>query len=114
MADTPLGAGSVDAAVFSLSLMGTDYGSFLVEAHRVLKDGGWLWIAEVRSRFARGGGDKEDFAPFVEALRRLGFKLAKQDASTRMFVHMLLRKVGGGGGGGINWPPLRACVYKKR
>jgi ribosomal RNA-processing protein 8 len=114
MAATPLPAVGCDAAVFSLSLMGTDYGSFLVEAHRVLKPGGWLWIAEVRSRFAAEAG-REDFGPFIEALRRLGFKLVKQDASNRMFVTMLLRKKGeGGGGGGIKWPPLRACVYKKR
>jgi hypothetical protein len=32
----------------SLALMGTDYGAFLVEASRVLKPGGWLWVAEVR------------------------------------------------------------------
>jgi ribosomal RNA-processing protein 8 len=114
MAATPLPAASCDAAVFSLSLMGTDYGSFLSEAHRVLKAGGWLWIAEVRSRFAPEGG-REDFGPFIEALRGLGFKLVKQDASNRMFVTMLLRKKGeGGGGGGIRWPQLRACVYKKR
>ena len=52
----------------------------------------------------------------IEALRRLGFKLVRQDASNRMFVTLLLRKTGGGGGGGadINWPALRACVYKKR
>jgi ubiquinone/menaquinone biosynthesis C-methylase UbiE len=49
MADTPLGSGSVDAAVFSLALMGLDYGAFLVEAARVLKQNGWLWIAEVSS-----------------------------------------------------------------
>jgi ribosomal RNA-processing protein 8 len=47
MADTPLGSGSCDAAVFSLALMGLDYGAFLVEAARVLKQNGWLWIAEV-------------------------------------------------------------------
>ena len=35
MADVPLGDASVDVAVFSLALMGTDYGSFIVEAHRV-------------------------------------------------------------------------------
>ncbi|GFR47186.1 hypothetical protein Agub_g8778, partial [Astrephomene gubernaculifera] len=59
MADVPLAAGSVDAAVFSLALMGTDYGSYLEEAVRVLKPKGWLWIAEVRSRFARTGSDDE-------------------------------------------------------
>lgn len=46
---TPLASSSCDAAVFSLALMGVDYGSFLVEAARVVKQGGWLWIAEVRA-----------------------------------------------------------------
>lgn len=115
MAATPLRAASCDVAVFSLSLMGTDYGSFLEEAHRVLKNNGWLWIAEVRSRFAREG-EKEDFTPFLKALSCLGFKLVKQDASNRMFVTMLLRKRGEAGGRaeGVEWPQLRACVYKKR
>jgi hypothetical protein len=35
MSDVPLPDDSVHAAVFSLSLMGTDYGKFLEEAHRV-------------------------------------------------------------------------------
>jgi ribosomal RNA-processing protein 8 len=47
MAHTPLADASVDVAVFCLALMGTDYGTFLAEAHRVLKAKGWLWIAEV-------------------------------------------------------------------
>ena len=40
-------AGSVDVAVFCLALMGTDYPSFLLEAARVLKPHGIIWIAEV-------------------------------------------------------------------
>jgi ubiquinone/menaquinone biosynthesis C-methylase UbiE len=56
----------VDIAVFCLALMGTDYPSFLEEAHRVLKPQGLLWIAEVRlqrplSRFLR----QELHAPLV-------------------------------------------------
>jgi ribosomal RNA-processing protein 8 len=35
MANVPLDDASVEVAVFSLSLMGTDYGSFMEEAHRV-------------------------------------------------------------------------------
>ena len=35
MANVPLEDASVEVAVFSLSLMGTDYGSFMEEAHRV-------------------------------------------------------------------------------
>lgn len=47
MASVPLADASVDAAVFSLALMGTDYGLFLQEASRVLSAKGYLWIAEV-------------------------------------------------------------------
>jgi hypothetical protein len=36
---TPLEKGSIDVAVFCLSLMGVDYPIFLKEAHRVLKLG---------------------------------------------------------------------------
>jgi hypothetical protein len=35
MANVPLADRAVDVAVFALSLMGTDYGLFLEEAHRV-------------------------------------------------------------------------------
>lgn len=51
MADVPLASTVADAAVFCLSLMGTNYAEFLREADRVLKPGGVLYIAEVRSRF---------------------------------------------------------------
>jgi ribosomal RNA-processing protein 8 len=33
MADVPLADGSVDAAIFCLALMGTDYGAFLQVTH---------------------------------------------------------------------------------
>ncbi|KAH7416378.1 hypothetical protein KP509_14G088500 [Ceratopteris richardii] len=72
MAHTPLNSHSIDIAVFCLSLMGTDYPSFLAEAHRVLKNGGTLLIAEVRSRFdpKNGGADPTQF---IKALGGLGF-----------------------------------------
>ena len=50
-ANVPLRSASVDAAVFCLSLMGTDYAACLAEAARVLRVGGALLVAEVRSRF---------------------------------------------------------------
>lgn len=55
MAHTPLTDASHDAAVFSLALMGTDYGGFLVEAARVLRPKGHLWIAEVKAGSGVGG-----------------------------------------------------------
>jgi ribosomal RNA-processing protein 8 len=60
IADLPLRDGEADIAVFCLSLMGTNWISFIEEAWRVLRgDGkGELWIAEVKSRFGRATGLK--------------------------------------------------------
>lgn len=51
----PLRDGEVDLAIFCLSLMGTNWLSFVEEAWRVLRgDGkGEIWVAEVKSRFGR-------------------------------------------------------------
>ena len=46
MSSVPLESHSVEAAVFCLSLMGTNYVDGLGEAHRVLKSGGLLKVAE--------------------------------------------------------------------
>lgn len=56
IAQVPLASGSCDVVVFCLSLMGTNYADFLREADRLLKPGGKLLIAEVRSRFDSSGG----------------------------------------------------------
>lgn len=55
IANLPLRDGEADIAVFCLSLMGTNWISFVEEAWRVLRgDGkGELWVAEVKSRFGR-------------------------------------------------------------
>jgi len=51
----PLRDGEVDIAIFCLSLMGTNWISFVEEAWRILRgDGkGEVWVAEVKSRFGR-------------------------------------------------------------
>lgn len=53
IAELPLRDGEADVAIFCLSLMGTNWISFIEEAWRILRgDGkGELWIAEVKSRF---------------------------------------------------------------
>ena len=51
MAHTPLEDESLDAAIFSLSLMGSNHIDYLKESHRCLKLDGHLWIAETTSRF---------------------------------------------------------------
>lgn len=80
-----------------------------------------LGMSQVRSRFADAGGSgssgKEDFRPLLSALKQLGFKLVQQDASNRMFVVWVLQKkaaVKAAAAASIDWPHLRACVYKKR
>lgn len=55
ISNLPLEDGSVDVAVFCLSLMGTNWVAFVEEAWRVLRgDGkGECWVSEVKSRFGR-------------------------------------------------------------
>ena len=109
----PLADGSVQAAVFCLALMGTDYGSALLEARRVLAPGGSLWIAEVRSRFE--GPTAGGVGAFVEALQTAGFVLKKKDESDALFA--VFRLVKGDKPprlDGPRWPALKACEYKRR
>ena len=51
----PLHDGEADLAIFCLSLMGTNWLTFVEEAWRILRgDGkGEIWVAEVKSRFGR-------------------------------------------------------------
>ncbi|XVE84043.1 hypothetical protein DITRI_Ditri16bG0137100 [Diplodiscus trichospermus] len=91
MSNVPLGPSSVDVAVFCLSLMGTNYASYLEEAYRVLKPSGWLLIAEVKSRFDpnNGGADPNRFS---KAVCELGFTSELKDFSNKMFVLLYFKK----------------------
>lgn len=55
ISNLPLRDGEADIAIFCLSLMGTNWLSFVEEAWRILRgDGkGEVWVAEVKSRFGR-------------------------------------------------------------
>jgi ubiquinone/menaquinone biosynthesis C-methylase UbiE len=66
MTHVPLDAESLDATVFSLSLIGSNFIDYLKEAHRCLKLDGHLWIAELTSRI-------QDITVFHDLLFRLGF-----------------------------------------
>ncbi|OBZ83023.1 Ribosomal RNA-processing protein 8 [Choanephora cucurbitarum] len=81
----PLEPESVDVAVFSLSLMGTNYLDFLKEAHRVLKVGGELKIAEVVSRFS-------DLDAFITLLEELGYDFMDKEDDNKMFVMLYFTK----------------------
>ncbi|KAI7862950.1 methyltransferase-domain-containing protein, partial [Spinellus fusiger] len=81
----PLPANFVDVAVFSLSLMGTNYIEFLKEAHRVLKVGGELKISEVVSRFS-------DVDAFIDLLENLGYEFISKEDDNKMFVMLYFTK----------------------
>ncbi|MCJ1464512.1 25S rRNA (adenine645-N1)-methyltransferase [Pseudocyphellaria aurata] len=51
----PLEDNSIDVAIFCLSLMGTNWVDSVQEAARIVRPGGEVWVAEIRSRFARPG-----------------------------------------------------------
>lgn len=115
MANTPLDSSSVDVAVFCLSLMGTNFPSYLEEAHRVLKPNGWLLIAEVKSRFDpnTGGADPNKFS---KAITDLGFSSKLKDFSNKMFILLYFQKKEKQSSQTkeIEWPELKPCLYKRR
>ncbi|EGE00739.1 rRNA processing protein Rrp8 [Trichophyton tonsurans CBS 112818] len=60
IANVPLEDGKVDVVIFCLSLMGTNWVSFVEEAWRILRsDGsGECWVSEVKSRFGKPNKQK--------------------------------------------------------
>lgn len=70
MTNTPLDAGSIDAAVFSLSLMGSNIADYINEAYRVLRLGGQLIIWHPATNNDRGR--------FIEGLRKYGFAIVEE------------------------------------
>ena len=51
--------GTVDIAICCLSLMGTNWVDVVGECARIVRGGGEVWVAEIKSRFARPGVKKE-------------------------------------------------------
>ncbi|KAL9935038.1 hypothetical protein V8E36_006114 [Tilletia maclaganii] len=74
----------VDVVVFCLSLMPTNWVDMILEAKRILREGGELYIAEVASRF-------NTLDKFVSILERAGFKLIDKDDSNTHFTILHLR-----------------------
>ena len=68
MAKTNLDPESVDVALFSLSLMGSNFTDYLREAYRVLKIDGQLHIWEAVSRF-------DDVKRFAKSFEQLAFQV---------------------------------------
>ena len=70
MANTPLENESIDIAVFSLALWGTNFEDYFKEAYRLLNYDGLMYIAEPSKTYTKEGRDK-----LLDILRRNGFTL---------------------------------------
>ena len=103
----PLKGESLDVAIFNLSLMGTDWPSFIEEARRCLRHSGVLYISEVTSRMK----DPEGFARSLEAA---GFKVIGHKASKGGFFHTFVSRKEKSSGLPMNPVLLGKCHYKKR
>ena len=120
IAHVPLADKSVDIVVFCLSLMGTNIVDFLQEANRVLKVGGYLKIAEVRSRFQEKGDEslkekeKEGFKKFLHILKETGFKVVHKDFSNKMFLLLEGIKMDKKIVSVDKSYSIKPCLYKKR
>ena len=79
----PLPDDSVDVAIFCLALMGTNWISFVEEAHRILHWKGELWIAEIKSRFGRVKKSGQPVEHSVGGKRKLAVLKKVQDAKQR-------------------------------
>jgi hypothetical protein len=80
MAHVPLDDQSLDAAIFSLSLMGANFTDYIREAYRTLKLDGHLHIFEATSRFT-------DRQRFLDGLKQLGFAVVSVEDKWK-FTHI--------------------------
>ncbi|KAI8050889.1 methyltransferase-domain-containing protein, partial [Syncephalis plumigaleata] len=79
IANVPMSDNAADMVIFCLSLMGTNFIDFLREAYRILRPGGELKVAEVKSRFT-------SVDRFVKILTSMGFELQHKDDKNKMFI----------------------------
>ncbi|KNC84953.1 hypothetical protein SARC_02844 [Sphaeroforma arctica JP610] len=111
IAHVPLKAKTLDVAVYSLALMGTNYRDFLREAHRCLKVEGILKIAEVTSRI-------EDIDEFIHVLEEeFGFDLVNKDVRNTHFLLFTFKKkrnMSKSYQEDDHVEVLRPCIYKRR
>ena len=116
IASVPLPANHLDVGVFCLSLMGTNFPSFLLEANRVLKMKGLLFVAEVLSRFEDIKSFTSKFMPQVA-----GFKCLKQTVLEDFFYIMVFQKEVEAARFPVDETrleefskQLKPCIYKRR
>ncbi|KAI9671026.1 MAG: negative regulator of the PHO system [Alyxoria varia] len=76
----PLRSESMDVGILCMALMGTNWPEFIEEAWRVLHWKGELWVAEIKSRFAKPKKKKKKIEPasISQNLSRKSAKAAKK------------------------------------
>lgn len=109
IANVPLEDKSVDIVVFCLSLMGTDFTSFIKEAWRILAPGGCLKVAEAKSRLYNTKN-------FIDGMKEYGFDHVSTQDDNTMFILFEFKK-----GSSISKKKdrktklrLKPCLYKRR
>ena len=103
---------TADLAVFCLSLMGTNYQSFIRQALRVLKIGGYLMISEVISRYS-------NVKDFHTKLEMYGLKMEHHKNIQNYFDFVVFKKTENKWDcifdDDSKWSELlKPCMYKKR
>jgi ribosomal RNA-processing protein 8 len=87
MKSVPDKSGSVDIAVFSLSLMCKNWADYIPEARRVLAPNGHLFIAEATKQL------NERLAELLNILKIEGFELDKEPEEKAEFTFIEARKL---------------------
>jgi hypothetical protein len=88
MTKTSLADETLDVAVFSLSVMGLNWSDYIEEAHRVLRPGGFIEIAEPTSKWENKGVE-ELKSVIVES----GFQLVGEGRKSHQFIYLRAVKV---------------------
>ena len=83
MLATGLAEHTLDVAVFSLSLMGLNYQDYLREAHRLVRYGGWLKVAEPASRWK-----ERNLEELLGAITASGFAIVGQPTYRDRFIYL--------------------------
>ena len=87
LTNIPLDDNSLDVAVFSLSLMGTNYTEYFKEAYRTLKPMGMIIVSEPATRWE----NKED--QLKEMLQESGFIISGDIEHRYRFIYIKAIKI---------------------
>ena len=83
IANTPTKDETLDVAVFSLSLMGTNWQDYMKEAFRLLRNGGLLKIAEPAS-----GWEENNYIELKKGITSAGFELLGEPRLSSKFIYV--------------------------